>query len=113
MCNIAFYVTKLGKKIQILEKNAKKEPFLVTIPQKKCYITEFWNDWQKKVIIEKTQKKLEGCTLSTTYSWIDTALQTFLLHCDKEVVLLALLKDKIFTLKEIVVGEQLIESSEL
>ena len=56
MCNIAFYVTKLGKKIQILEKKAKKEPFLVTIPQKKCYITEFWNDWQKKVIIEKTQK---------------------------------------------------------
>ena len=57
MCNIAFYVTKLGKKIQILEKNAKKEPFLVTIPQKKCYITEFWNDWQKKVIIEKNSKK--------------------------------------------------------
>ena len=69
---------------------------------------------KKKVIIEKnSKKKLEGCTLSTTYSWIDTALQTFLLHCDKEVVLLALLKDKIFTLKEIVVGEQLIESSEL
>ena len=66
------------------------------------------SDYRKKL-----KKKLEGCTLSTTYSWIDTALQTFLLHCDKEVVLLALLKDKIFTLKEIVVGEQLIESSEL